>query len=228
MVLLIAAVASFLRKPLPTALGSLGTLLLSLTASFFLSVPLSGIAGALLTPPIEKTAANHLADLYSAVHESRGEETVARLDFTDMIAENPAAFQKVLERFGAGIEELRALPEGHTSQDVLHTITKRYIDMTARSAAYALVFLLLFLAGKLIQRRIEFSRPPLSSPKGGRMALSAGCGLLTGLVWVFSLAVIQHWLTPVVGADSFLLSSGTMQSANFYQILNQINPFIRL
>lgn len=226
--ILVAALLTFIRRPLFSAGVSCAVLALTLVLAFFISTPLSAAVQSLLAPGVERTAANRLADLYSAVHLDSGEETVAQLDFTDMIRENPPAFSEVLDYFGADIEDVRALPQPTDSVQVLHAVTNGYVQALARVLSYAGLFLLFFIAGMLVQRRLELNRPPQPSPKGGKLALSAGLGLVDGIFWVFALGTVLHWLASSVGAHAVLVSDQTLQSASFYQILNRINPFIRL
>ena len=226
--ILAAALLSFIRKPLFSAGVSCAVLALTLVLAFFISAPLSAFVRPLLAPGVERTAANRLADLYSAVHLDSGEETVAQLDFTDMIRENPPAFSEVLDYFGSDIGEVRALPQPADSVQVLHAVTDGYVQALACALSYTGLFLLLFIAGMLVQRRLELNRPPQPSPRGGKLALSAGLGLIAGLLWIFALGTVLCWLASSVGAHAVLVSEQALESASFYQILNRINPFIRL
>lgn len=227
-VILAAAVLAYMRKPLFSAGLSCGVAALALVLSFFVSQPLSVLARPLLARGVEQQAAQRLADLYSAPGLSSPEETVKALDLTQMVVENPPAFQQVLDYFGVDIKELWALPLPYDSVEVLHTLTDGYIQVLSRSIVCAVLLLVCFLLGKAAARRLELERPPQPSPKGGRMALSAAIGLAAGLIWIFALACVLQWLAASVGAHFLLLSRQTLESASLYQILNQINPFIRL
>ena len=215
--LLAASAVVFAQKSVSSSLLSLGALLLALTAAFLLSLPLGAAGRPLIAPTVEKNAAYRLADLFSAPHLATGRETVEALDFDELIQTNPPAFQKILDRYGADIGTLRSLPETHDSAAVLDAVTGRYSRTLSRAVSYAVLFWLVFLVGKLVQKRVEgglVSPPPL--------------GLLAGLLWIFSLAVLLEWLVPVMGRDSVVFSEDMLKSASFYQILNQINLFIRL
>lgn len=226
--ILAATLLTFIRRPIFSAGISCAVLALTLVLAFFISAPLSAAVRHLLAPGVERTAANRLADLYSAAYLDSGEKTVAQLDFTDMIRENPPAFSEAIGYFGADIEDVRTLPQPADSVQVLHTVTDGYVQALARALSYAGLFLLLFIAGMLVQRRLELNRPPQPAPRGRRMALSAGLGLIAGLLWVFALGTVLRWLASSVGAHAVLVSEQALESASFYQILNRINPFIRL
>lgn len=226
--LLAASVVVFTNKSVSSALLSLGALLLSLIAAFLLSFPLGSAVLPLFTPAVERSAANRLADLFSAPHLADGRETVAALDFDELIQNNPPEFQKILDHYGANIDALRNLPDAHTSADVLNAVAGLYSRTLSRAVSYAVLFWLVFLAGKLAQKRVEGNLVPPPSLRGARRLIPPALGLLAGLFWIFSLAVLLEWLVPVAGRDSVVFSEDMLKSASFYQILNQINLFIRL
>ena len=138
--LLAASVVVFTNKSVSSALLSLGALLLSLIAAFLLSFPLGSAVLPLFTPAVERSAANRLADLFSAPHLADGRETVAALDFDELIQNNPPEFQKILDHYGANIDALRNLPDAHTSADVLNAVAGLYSRTLSRAVSYAVLF----------------------------------------------------------------------------------------
>lgn len=226
--LLAASAVVFAQKSVSSSLLSLGALLLALTAAFLLSLPLGAAGRPLIAPTVEKNASYRLADLFSAPHLATGRETVEALDFDELIQTNPPAFQKILDRYGADIGTLRSLPETHDSAAVLDAVTGRYSRTLSRAVSYAVLFWLVFLVGKLVQKRVEGGLVPPPPLRGARRLIPPALGLLAGLLWIFSLAVLLEWLVPVMGRDSVVFSEDMLKSASFYQILNQINLFIRL
>ena len=111
---------------------------------------------------------------------------------------------------------------------VLDAVTGRYSRTLSRAVSYAVLFWLVFLVGKLVQKRVEGGLVPPPPLRGARRLIPPALGLLAGLLWIFSLAVLLEWLVPVMGRDSVVFSEDMLKSASFYQILNQFNLFIRL
>ena len=213
-----------------TSLFSLLSLFLSLTLAFFLSIPLSApVVDGVLGPGIRASAANDLADLFSAPHLSSGEETVAQLSFDQMLREAPAPFVEVLESYGADLEQVResyaASPEPET---VLREVTDGFAAALSRSLCFAVLWVALGILIKLITRRIEGNMRPPARLRGLKRAIPPLVALAAAVVVIWGMSLPLRWMLPYLVAQDILFSETTLDSSFFYHFLNFLNPFARL
>lgn len=228
-VILAVSALLFARRSISSSLLSLASWFLALCLGAALALPLAALAGPKwVAPHVERAAANSIADMFSAPHLSTGRETVAELDVQGLVEENPPAFAKLLHHYGASIEELRAMPSDSASADYLAAITREYAAALSRSVLYAVLFTAFFLLARLAARRIELNLVPPAPLRGARRLIPAAIGLAVGWIAVLSLSVLLEWLLPYVGRDAVFFTEEMLKDAGFYQILNQINLFIRL
>lgn len=213
-----------------TSLFSLLSLFLSLTLAFFLSVPISiPVADAVLGPGIRASAANDLADLFSAPHLSSGEETVAQLSFDQMLWEAPAPFVKVLDAYGADLERVReAYDASPEPESLLKAVTDTFIRDLSRSLCFAVLWVALGILIKLITRRIEDNMRPPARLKGVARVLPSLIALASSVAVIWGISLILQWMLPYLAARDILFNETTLDSSFFYHFLNFLNPFARL
>lgn len=221
----------FFRRSLSSALLTLGALVLSLSLSFFLSGVLQNtVSDHVVSPIVERRAGNDLADLFSAPHGSNGKDIVHSLDLGKMVAECPAPFMKLVERYGADPKSVTAAYEqAKTSEAVLEAMTVGYSQALSKGLTFILLFVLtavlLHLAAKAVESNLA---PPPRKPNAARRLGSAVCGVAAGVIVIFALGVALETLIPYLEQESVMLSVWTLRNSYIYEYLNRINPFVQL
>ncbi len=228
-VLLVVAVVSFAQKGIASALLSLAVLAVTFLGAYLLSFPVGLLAEKLVAPPVETKVANRLADMFSAPHLGSARETAGALDaekVAALIEENPPAFAELLAHYGAQRQEILEMPVADIPAELPAMIAWRYVRSVAMSVSFGVLFVLLFIAGKLLQRGIEGRMRPAARLYGAKRALPPFIGLAAGLVMVLVLSVPLSWLSPTVGADSVVFSPEALKDAGIYDFLHFFNPII--
>ena len=223
---ILLSVVFFWKRPWAEALLSVGSLILSLAVATLACAPLSEqLIQPAVTPAVESSAANELADLFSAPHGNDGHQTVADLPLAQLIEESPVAYQDILNRYTADEQAVaaayRATPSGSV---LLQSITKPWIKLFSDGAAFSALWLLSFILFWLIARRICHNLPPMSPVRGAGHLCSAAIGFLYGAVVVFGLHVWLCWAMPLIGSRTVLISAQAMQYSPVFSAVGRINP----
>ncbi|MBO5797144.1 MAG: hypothetical protein J6R77_02230, partial [Clostridia bacterium] len=105
---------------LSVALAAVGAVLLTGTVA-------APLADYVVAPLVEQSAANELADMFSAPHLSGGRETVAALPLGELVAEQPEAYKQLLAHYSVQPEAVvAAYEQSPTSETVLVALTADY------------------------------------------------------------------------------------------------------
>ena len=229
LVLLVWAVVRYRKLPTVSALWALaGMVVAGLAGLFLYGVAAIPVRTYLVAPMVEKQAGNELADMFSAEHLETGVETVEELDLTGLVTENPPAFVKMLDRYGASIDTLRELPASATSADILRAVTGNRVNGIAESVGFLAVVVVVYLLMWLVRRRVELNLPPAPSCRGAAQMLPMGVGLLSGLVQV---CILTYWLFLIgrtIPGDAIFFTREDLNHVFFYTILKGIRDFARL
>ncbi len=226
MILLIVVVG---RRPVSSALLTMASLLAALPAAFFLSLAVSlPAADVLVAPLVEKRAANDLADLFSAPYLKTGRETVAGLDFTQLLESRPEAFVNRVEKYGADIEEAAAAYREGGSAALLEAVTRGYCRALSRAAVFLAAYLLLAFLFRFICRRIENNLPPPPKQRLSRRVGSFAAAAVCAVTAVMALGVVLEAAIPYLEHGSVIFSTDALRGSVIYEYLNRINPFVQL
>ncbi|MBR7091644.1 MAG: hypothetical protein IKI50_00465 [Clostridia bacterium] len=225
--LIIFLVLLYWKRSVPDALLTVTASILALTAAVFLCRPVTDhLTRPLLQPAIEQSAANELADLFSAPHLSTGADTVAALDLSQTVISDAPAYRTLLARYAADRETvLRAYQTEGTPYAVLHAVASPWTELLAHAAAFSLCWLVLNVLLRLIARRIARNLPP-SSPVRGAMHLPAALlGLISAYILLCGLQLLLAWLIPAGAGRIIFLENSSAGRSVLHLFFKQCNVF---
>lgn len=226
LLLLIAGTAIFSRRQsVSTALLTLLAVVCAVTGAYFLS-PLAAqpLSDYVMTPAIEKTAANELADMVSVPHGENGRETVSRLPFDRLMREMKEPLSSMADRYGASLSKVEVAYTQGGGLSALLALTADYSWTASRSVSFPALCLLLFILLRLLFRRIEMNLPPPGKIHGFRRALPVLVGAVSGALAAMALGLAFEWMAPYSGQVP-VLPRATLDSADLHRLLQRLNPF---
>lgn len=226
--LLVVEIVWYARRTIFGAASGLVALALAAFAAFFLVGPLSPVlSSTVVTPLVEKTAANQLADMYSAEHLSSGRETVAVLPLGELVGEQPDAYVQLLEQYNVEPDAvLSAYQTSPSSETVLVALTAARAEAVSKAVVFLVLTVVLRLLFGLIAGRIEDNFPPPPRYHGVKKAIPAVLGALAGVIVLWVAVAVFSWVVPVMQGQILFLSEEILQTADGFSLLRQINPFL--
>ncbi len=223
--LLVGVVAIYARRSVFSAgLGAL-VVAISVVTALFVTPLLAPMAETMVRPSVEKAVAVALADMHSAPHAATPEQTVASLPLGDLIAAKPEGYLHLLQEYGVAPETVEAAflaaPQPMT---VVHTVAEGVAAAITETLVYLLLAVAVAVLLHFVVRRIEQNLPPLRRYHGFKRVLPALFGVLAGLIWSFAVVWLLSRLVPAVAGKSVMFTPGTLKNADWYSLLERINP----
>ncbi len=183
------------------------------------------VSDILVQPTVEKSVAVALADMHSAPHATTAAQTVATLPLRELIEEQPDGYLQLLQEYSVSPETVRdaylAAPQPMT---VVHTVAHDFAAAIAETMVFLLISVVAAVLLQFVVRRIEQNLPPLRRYHGFKRVLPALFGVASGLVWSFAVITVLSRLVPAVAGKSVLFTPATLQNADWYSLLERINP----
>ncbi len=217
-------------RPISSVLFSLLSLMAALVAGAFLTKPAAALlSNHVVQPLMENTIAGELADMFSAPHLSTGKDTVQELPVEELLIKRPVAFDKLLAKYGADYDSVRAAytqsPEPYT---LLMSIAGGFSLGLSSGAAFFTLFLFLLLLARFITRRIEENLPPPKRVKGFRRSLPLLAGVLYGIGFVWALVLLLEWIVPYLSGVTLFFDTNSLLQTNIYAFFKKFHPIIPL
>ena len=224
--LLAGVVAMYARRSIFSAgFGVLVAVIASVAALFTAPFVAPTVSDALVRPSVEKSVAVALADMHSASHAATPEETVASLPLGELVTAQPDGYVQLLKEYSVSPDTVEAAyaaaPQPMT---VVHTVAEDFANTIAETLVFLLVMMVAAVLLYLIVRRIEQNLPPLRRYHGFKRALPALFGVLGGLVWSFAVVTAVSRIVPVMAGKSVLFTPDALKNADWYSLLERINP----
>lgn len=217
-------------RSISSVLFSLLSLMVALVAGAFLTKPAAALlSNHVVQPLMENTIAGELADMFSAPHLSTGKDTVQELPVEELLIKHPVAFDKLLTKYGADYDSVRAAytqsPEPYT---LLTSIAGGFSLGLSSGAAFLTLFLLFLLLARFITRRIEENLPPPKRVKGFRRSLPLLAGVLYGIGFVWALVLLLEWIVPYLSGVTLFFDTNSLLQTNIYAFFKKFHPIIPL
>lgn len=223
--LLAGVVAIYARRSVFSAGFGALVVAISVVTAMFVTPLLAPMAETLVRPSVEKSVAAALADMHSAPHAATPEQTVASLPLGDLIATRPEGYLHLLQEYGVAPETVEAAfltaPQPMT---VVHTVAEGVAAAITETLVYLLLAVAVAVLLHFVVRRIEQNLPPLRRYHGFKRVLPALFGVLAGLIWSFAAVLLLSRLVPAVAGKSVMFTPGTLKNADWYSLLERINP----
>ena len=227
LLLIALLVLLYWKRSVPDALLTVTAAALALTAAALLCRPVTDhLTRPLLQPIIEQSAANELADLFSAPHLNSGADTVAALDLSQTVASDAPAYRTLLARYAADPEAvLLAYQAEGTSLAVLQAIAAPLTDLLAHAAAFLLCWAAAGVLLLLIARRVARNLPPPSPVRGAMHLPAALLGLISAYILLCGLQLLLAWLIPAGAGRVIFLENSSADRSMLHALLKQGNVF---
>lgn len=207
---------------LSVAVAAVGAVLLTGTVA-------APLADYVVAPLVEQSAANELADMFSAPHLSGGQETVAALPLGELVAEQPEAYKQLLAYYSVEPETMTAAWAANPiPETVLVTLTADYAAAISRAGVLVILTVAFSLLLRFIARLVEQNFPPARRYRKFKKALPALLGVGAGLVWSWVAATVIHWVVPVIAGQVLFLNPEVLYATDWYRLLWWSNPLLAL
>lgn len=223
-------VVIYAKRSIFSALSGLVSVAVAAVAAVLLTGVLAApLSDYVIAPLVEQSAANELADMFSAPHLSGGRETVAALPLGELVSEQPEAYRQLLAYYSVEPETVGAAwAASQTSEAVLVALTAEYAAAFSRSGVLLLLTLVFSLLLRLIAQRIEQNLPPVRRYHGFKRLLPGLIGVAAGLLWSWVIATVIHWVVPVTAGQIFFLTPAVLRQTDWYRLLWWSNPLLAL
>lgn len=228
LVLILLVVAwVFAKRSIFSAFSGALAILVAVVASLFLtSFAASYVSQYAVAPLVERSAANELADMFSAPHLANGRDTVAQLTVNKLVYEEPEAYTQLLRYYNVSAEEVRAAYRADPGADaVLTALTTECIERFSVAVAFLVCTVVLYIVLRLIARRIEENFPPQRKYRGFRKILPCFAGFLSGLLWCWAAAQVLSLIFPAVEGMQMFFTPAVLAKTDLYALLTAWNPF---
>ena len=197
-------------------------------------IVIAAILGAVIYTPDVSDYLNKNYIQKSVVSSARNSITRLTSDGVDidmLTDERPTAFLKVLDRFGADIEDIRSFvaANGYTDEEKIDKIAEYMASPVSKALSKAIAFVLLFIGiwllltilGKIVC--MIFKLPILSAAD---KLLGCVFGALSGLILAWGISVVICGLTPhlsVIFDGS--ISEAVIENSVIVKYLGNFDPF---
>lgn len=224
--ILLAVATAYARKSIFAAgMGTLATAVAIVAALFLTPFAAKPVAEYALTPLVERTVAEELADMHSAPHLSSVEATVAPLPLGDMIAEQSEGYVHLLEKYHVSSEAVKDVwYTEKTGAAVVRCIAAPLTAVLSETGVFLLMCLVLTLILQLIVRRVEQNLPPLRRYRGIKRAIPCVFGVLCGLLWSWAVITVLARVVPQTAQQLVFLTPEVLEQTDWYRWLHSINP----
>ena len=227
LVLLIVVWISAKRSIFSSLSGAVAAIV-AVTASLFVAVAFAPtVSQHVVTPIVERHAANELADMFSAPHLSNGRDTVRQFLVHDLVYEEPEAYVQLLKFYNVSAEEVREAYRTDPGPDaVLTALTADCINRFSLAIAFAVSAAAIYIVLCLIARRIEENFPPQRRYRGLRKTVPALVGIVSGFVWCWAAAQVLGLVLPAISGMQMFFTPEVLSRTDIYAALTAWDPFV--
>ncbi len=204
--------------------------LFSALLAVFVSIPCASLANKLIVSPImEKNAANTLADMVSAEHKASGRETAASLNLDDLVTDRPTAFVEWVDRYQGDMDTVCFAYRSSDAKTMLVNLVSPLARRASRGVSYVILWVVCFLVLRYFAWRLESNSAPKPRQKHDpKNALPPLFGALYGVFVVWGLAVALEWLVPPLAGRVPLVSLEMLTKGAVYPIFRVCDPLFWL
>lgn len=197
-------------------------------------IVIAAILGAVIYTPDVSDYLNKNYIQKSVVSSARNSITKLTSDSVDidMLAdERPAAFIKVLDRFGADIEDIRSFvaANGYTDDEKIDKIAEYIASPIAKALSRAIAFIILFIGIwilLLIVGRIVCMLFKLPVLRAADKLLGCVFGALSGLIVAWGLSIVLCNLMPHIAVIfDVAISETVIENSVIVKYLGNFDPF---
>ncbi len=228
LLILVGVVVLYAKRSIFAALTGFAAVAIGLTAAVLLTGTVApALSQAVVRPLVERSAANELADMYSAPHTSNGRRTVESLPLHELLEEEPEAYSQLLVEYNVDPADVRAAyARNATSEAILVALTQARVAAFSDVLAFAVLSVLLLLILRLIANRIEQNFPPVGRYHGLRRIVPGLIGVPAGLIVLWGVVRVLCRLAPVVQGQTVFLSDALLDAADGFSLLRWSDPFL--
>lgn len=225
LILLICAV-HFFKSSITAVAIKAACVFLSAALAVLLSIPCATLFNHwIVTPTMERQAANELAEKVSAEPKSSGRETVKSLDLYALVNDRPAGFVEWVKKYDGDVDTVcqeYLLLGGET---MLINLMKHLCEDVSRAVAYLFLWIAFFVVLRIFVWKFEWNSAPNQRKHGDfNNVFPPLLGVVYGIFVIWGMAVALEWLVPPLDGSLPLLKGGMLDNGAVYPFLRVCDP----
>lgn len=224
--IVLLCVVYFFKSSSMAVLIKAACVLLSAALAVLVSIPCTApVNNWIVTPAIERRAANELAEKVSATPKANGRETVKSLELDALIDDRPVGFVEWVKKYDGNVDDVCFEYKHSGAETMLINLLKGTCRKIARAAAYAVLWLVFFIVLRVLVWKFEWNSAPKERKRGDfHNVFPPLFGAIYGLFVVWGLAVALEWLVPAIDGMVPLLKGGMLDNGAVYPFLQWCDP----
>ncbi len=200
--------------------------ILSAALAVLVSIPCtSPVNNGIVTPAIERRAANQLAEKVSAEPKTNGRETVESLDLDALVRTRPVGFVDWVKEYDGDLEAVCFEYEHSGAKTMLVNLVKPICRDIARAVAFLALWIVLFAVLRFLVWKFEWNSAPKQRKRGDfHNVFPPILGAFYGVFVIWGMAVALEWLVPSLDGMVPLLGGEMLDNGAVYPFLQWCDP----